>query len=228
MAPAAQSAFGSWYDRPMRWAQLTLVEDDPGKYDPAFWLEYFRRTHSDAACLSAGGCVAVRPERCRREIARLIHGPALRDVVLDRDAANDAGISFRGWFRIAGKQHHSTESQNGCLHALHGIRSARKPDRLRCNNLIDDPDNPDFISPITSLPVCSVRTRHDRPGRSRVTAMTSQRSTGAATCDRSPSAVPHDAAVGDGVGGAPMRAATVLTASPTVCKAVMFRIPVRP
>src|SRR5215813_14817992 len=32
-----------WFDRPMRWAQLTLVEDDPGKYDPAFWLDYFRR-----------------------------------------------------------------------------------------------------------------------------------------------------------------------------------------
>ncbi|HEV2664569.1 MAG TPA: hypothetical protein VG324_06650, partial [Blastocatellia bacterium] len=47
----------------MRWAQLTLVEDDPGRYDPAFWLDYFRRTHSDAACLSAGGCVAYYPTR---------------------------------------------------------------------------------------------------------------------------------------------------------------------
>jgi hypothetical protein len=47
----------------MRWAQLTLVEDDPGKYDPAFWLDYFRRTHSDAACLSAGGCVAYYPTK---------------------------------------------------------------------------------------------------------------------------------------------------------------------
>jgi hypothetical protein len=52
-----------WYDRPMRWAQLTLVEDDPGKYDPAFWLEYFHKTHSDAACLSAGGCVACYPTK---------------------------------------------------------------------------------------------------------------------------------------------------------------------
>ena len=62
---SAQSANGvpSWYDRPMRWAQLTLVEDDPGKYEPAFWLEYFRRTHSDAACLSAGGCVAYYPTK---------------------------------------------------------------------------------------------------------------------------------------------------------------------
>src|ERR1700720_2166587 len=51
----------SWVDRPMRWAQLTLVEDDPGKFDLAFWLDYFRRTHSDAVCLSGGGCVAYYP-----------------------------------------------------------------------------------------------------------------------------------------------------------------------
>jgi hypothetical protein len=51
----------SWIDRPMRWAQLTLVEDDPGQFDPTFWLDYFRRTHSDGTCLSAGGCVAYYP-----------------------------------------------------------------------------------------------------------------------------------------------------------------------
>ncbi len=45
----------------MRWAQLTLVEDDPGKFDLAFWLDYFKRTHSNAACLSGGGCVAYYP-----------------------------------------------------------------------------------------------------------------------------------------------------------------------
>jgi len=47
----------------MRWAQLTLAENDPGQYDLAFWLDYFRRTHSDAACLSAGGCVAYYPTK---------------------------------------------------------------------------------------------------------------------------------------------------------------------
>jgi hypothetical protein len=59
----AASSLGtpSWIDRPMRWAQLTLVEDDPGKFDPQFWLDYFKRTHSDAVCLSAGGCVAYYP-----------------------------------------------------------------------------------------------------------------------------------------------------------------------
>lgn len=55
---AAQQA---WYERPMRWAQVAFVEDDPGNYDPSFWLDYFRRCHVDAACLSAGGCVAFYP-----------------------------------------------------------------------------------------------------------------------------------------------------------------------
>ncbi len=52
-----------WIDKPMRWAQLTLVEDDPGKFDPTFWLDYFKRIKSDAVCLSAGGCVAYYPTK---------------------------------------------------------------------------------------------------------------------------------------------------------------------
>jgi hypothetical protein len=59
--PDGPSPAPSWIDRPMRWAQLTLVENDPGSFDPAFWLEYFARTKSDAVCLSAGGCVAYYP-----------------------------------------------------------------------------------------------------------------------------------------------------------------------
>ncbi|HUU16200.1 MAG TPA: beta-galactosidase trimerization domain-containing protein [Sedimentisphaerales bacterium] len=50
-----------WFDRPMRWAQLVLVENDPGQFDPDFWLDYFKRIHADAACLSAGGVVAYYP-----------------------------------------------------------------------------------------------------------------------------------------------------------------------
>src|SRR5271165_4219648 len=63
-SPGAEQPFAPpppWADRPMRWAQLTLVENDPGSFDLQFWLDYFRRTHSDAACLSAGGCVAYYP-----------------------------------------------------------------------------------------------------------------------------------------------------------------------
>lgn len=50
-----------WFDRPMRWAQLVLVENDPGRFDPDFWLDYFRRIHADGVCLSAGGVVAYYP-----------------------------------------------------------------------------------------------------------------------------------------------------------------------
>ena len=60
---AATDTSAGWFDKPMRWAQLTLVEDDPGKYDLSFWLDYMKRTHSDATCLSAGGCVAYYPTK---------------------------------------------------------------------------------------------------------------------------------------------------------------------
>jgi len=60
-AAALHAPAPSWVDKPMRWAQLTLVEDDPGKFDLAFWLDYFKRTRSDAVCLSGGGCVAYYP-----------------------------------------------------------------------------------------------------------------------------------------------------------------------
>jgi hypothetical protein len=56
-APAGADVF----DRPMRWVQLVLVENDPGTYDPKWWLDMFRRVHADAACLSAGGGVAYYP-----------------------------------------------------------------------------------------------------------------------------------------------------------------------
>src|SRR6188472_1164740 len=45
----------------MRWAQLAFVENDPGHYDPDFWLGYFKRIHAQGALLSAGGVVAFYP-----------------------------------------------------------------------------------------------------------------------------------------------------------------------
>lgn len=45
----------------MRWAQLAFVENDPGNYDPDFWLNYFKRIHAQGALLSAGGVVAFYP-----------------------------------------------------------------------------------------------------------------------------------------------------------------------
>ncbi|MGH9667201.1 MAG: hypothetical protein ACRD9L_22490, partial [Bryobacteraceae bacterium] len=52
-----------WFDRPMRWAQLVFTEDDPGKYEPQFWLDYFKSTHSQGACLAGGGYMAFYPTK---------------------------------------------------------------------------------------------------------------------------------------------------------------------
>ena len=80
----------AWFDRPMRWAQLTLVENDPGHYDPEFWLDYFRRIHADAACLSAGGCVAYYPTKVPLHYRS--NGSAIRTPSANSspDAANSA------------------------------------------------------------------------------------------------------------------------------------------
>src|SRR5438105_3892343 len=59
--PVLARGIPSWVDKPVRWGQLTLVEDDPSKFDPSFWFDYFRRTRCDAVCLSGGGCVAYYP-----------------------------------------------------------------------------------------------------------------------------------------------------------------------
>jgi hypothetical protein len=52
-----------WYKSATRWTQLTLAEDDPVKYDPAFWVDVFKRTRSNATCLSAGGYIAYYPSK---------------------------------------------------------------------------------------------------------------------------------------------------------------------
>ncbi|MGH9663405.1 MAG: hypothetical protein ACRD9L_03160, partial [Bryobacteraceae bacterium] len=61
-APLAANDAG-WFDKPMRWAQLNLTEDDPAKMDIGFWLDYFKRIHADATCLTAGGVVAFYPTK---------------------------------------------------------------------------------------------------------------------------------------------------------------------
>jgi Hypothetical glycosyl hydrolase 6/Beta-galactosidase trimerisation domain len=59
--PLAAAPQAGWYDKPMRWAQIGFAEDDPGNYDPQFWLDYFKRLHIDAVTLNAGGAVAFYP-----------------------------------------------------------------------------------------------------------------------------------------------------------------------
>ncbi len=63
LAAALDAAPGARLARPMRWLQLAFVEDDPGRYDVPFWLDYIRRIRAEGVCLSAGGCVAFYPTR---------------------------------------------------------------------------------------------------------------------------------------------------------------------
>jgi hypothetical protein len=47
----------------MRWLTMNLVQDDPGKVDLDFWLDYLRRAHVDAASWNSGGIVAFYPTK---------------------------------------------------------------------------------------------------------------------------------------------------------------------
>ena len=78
----------------MRWAQLTLVENDPGRFDPQFWLDYFRRLHADAATLSAGGIVAYYPTEVPLHHRSAWLGDAIRSATLVA-GCRDAGHARR-------------------------------------------------------------------------------------------------------------------------------------
>jgi Hypothetical glycosyl hydrolase 6/Beta-galactosidase trimerisation domain len=100
----------SWIERPMRWAQLTLVEDDPVNYDASFWLDYFDKTHADAVCLSAGGCVAYYPT-----VVPFHHRSAWLG---DRDVLGElvAGCRKRGMVVVARTDPHATYDDAQAAH----------------------------------------------------------------------------------------------------------------
>ena len=62
---AAPSGDSGWFDRPMRWAQLNSTEDDAAEMDIGFWMDYFKRIHADALCITAGGVVAFYPTKLK-------------------------------------------------------------------------------------------------------------------------------------------------------------------
>jgi len=52
-----------WFDKPMRWAQLTLTDDDPQNYDPDFWLDYFKEIKVQGVVIGTGGYIAYHPSK---------------------------------------------------------------------------------------------------------------------------------------------------------------------
>src|SRR5207249_11362308 len=64
-AAAPLAAEAGWFDKPMRWAQLNSTEDDASEMDIPFWMDYFKRIHADALCITAGGVVAFYPTKIK-------------------------------------------------------------------------------------------------------------------------------------------------------------------
>lgn len=52
-----------WANNAMRWVQVAFTEENPGTYDPQFWFDFFKRTHMNAVCLSAGGSICFYPSK---------------------------------------------------------------------------------------------------------------------------------------------------------------------
>ncbi|MDR1637811.1 MAG: beta-galactosidase trimerization domain-containing protein [Treponema sp.] len=52
-----------WFNKPMRWAQLTLTDDDPGTFDPDLWIRYFKDIKCQGAVISTGGYIAYHPSK---------------------------------------------------------------------------------------------------------------------------------------------------------------------
>ena len=113
----------------MRWAQLTLVENDPGQFDPQFWLDYFRRIQADAACLSAGGIVAYYPTEVplhhRSDVAR--HRPI-------RSARSSTGCRALGMHVIARTDPHAARDEVRAAHPdWIAVEAGRPADRHWAN-----------------------------------------------------------------------------------------------
>jgi hypothetical protein len=58
--PAAQKP---WYRRAYRWGQTNITEQDPQRYDIAWWRTQWRRTQVQAVIINAGGIVAYYPSK---------------------------------------------------------------------------------------------------------------------------------------------------------------------
>ncbi len=52
-----------WQHKAMRWLTMNMVQNDPGNFDPDFWIDYVKRCHVDAASWNSGGYVALYPTR---------------------------------------------------------------------------------------------------------------------------------------------------------------------
>ncbi len=93
----------SWIDKPMRWAQLTLVEDDPGKFDLGFWLDYFTRTQLRRRLPERGRLRRLLPDARSRSITA-----APGSASGTSSASSSRAAASSAWSSIARTDPHAT------------------------------------------------------------------------------------------------------------------------
>ncbi|MHB8520914.1 MAG: beta-galactosidase, partial [Limisphaerales bacterium] len=105
-----------WHRRVLRWGQTNITEQDPARYDLAWWRRYWKRTQTQGVIINAGGIVAYYPSRfplqhraeflgdrdLYGELARAAHEDGL--AVLARMDSNRASEDFYrahpDWFAV--------------------------------------------------------------------------------------------------------------------------------
>ena len=103
-----------WYRSATRWTQLTLAEDDPVRFDPAFWVDLFERTRSNATCLSAGGYIAYYPSKVPLHyVSKYLGDSDPFGTLVDGARASSACTSWRGSIRMPSTRTRPTPIRNG-------------------------------------------------------------------------------------------------------------------
>jgi putative glycosyl hydrolase-like family 6 (GHL6) protein len=116
--PVAAQPRTPWYLRTYRWGQTNITEQDPVRYDIAWWREHWKRTEVQGVIINAGGIVAYYPSKYPLhhraqflgdrdlfgELTKAAHDDGL--VVFARMDSNRAAEDFYrahpDWFSIGG------------------------------------------------------------------------------------------------------------------------------
>ena len=124
-----------WYRRAYRWGQTNITEQDPVRYDIAWWRAYWKRTATQAVIINAGGIVAYCPSRFPLhhraeflgnrdlfgELTRAAHEDGLF-VVARMDSNRTAEDFFRAqpeWFarNLAGEPYRAADKYIACINS---------------------------------------------------------------------------------------------------------------
>jgi len=139
--PAAVAADGlpggslPWYRTVTRWGQVNITENDPARYDIAWWRDYWKRTRIKGIIVNAGGIVAYYPSKVplhRRsdylggrdlfgEICHAAHEDGI--AVFARMDSSRAHEEFHrahpGWFAVdvEGKPYRAADLYSTCVNS---------------------------------------------------------------------------------------------------------------